>query len=247
MSTHPAIPTSGLHLPIGRRSLIKASAILAGAGLIGIKGRPLWAADLFKEVRPRWQAAQIDWMQEQGKSITLAGVQHPWMNAVTPLLPHFTKLTGIEVEVQTQSETEYTAELPVKLGAKSATPDVYMVWAIGQAITAGWLEPLGPYLADKNLTDASWWDGDDLFPSAQAFQTWSDGQQYLMAITAESQVLFVNRTLLEAVGGKVPTSSGTRFGSPSCSPWSRWRSSSCWGWASPSSCTTRRAPCRCSG
>lgn len=205
MSTRRVPPSGGLHLPIGRRSLLRATSILAAAGVLGSRGKPLWAADVYEEMRPQWQAAQIDWMQAKGTTITLAGVQHPWMNAVTPILPHFTTLTGIEVDVQTQSETEYTAELPVKLGARSATPDVYMVWAIGQAITAGWLEPLGPHLADTSLTDAAWWQGDDLFPSAQAFQTWSDGQQYLMAITAESQVLFINRTMLETAGGKVPT------------------------------------------
>ncbi|MDE0114113.1 MAG: extracellular solute-binding protein [Albidovulum sp.] len=135
----------------------------------------------------------------------LNAVQHPWTDAITPLVPLFTELTGINVDIQTQSETEYTAELPVKLGAGNPTPDVYMVWAIGQAITAGWLEPLDGFYGNSQLSDAAWWNDDDLFPSARSFQTWSDGVRYLMPITAESQILFINQPLLEDKGLAVPT------------------------------------------
>ena len=70
------------------------------------------------------------------------GLEHPWMSSIEPLLPHFTKLTGIDVQIQKQSESEYVAEVPVKLGAGNPTPDVYMVWSYGQAANAGWLESL---------------------------------------------------------------------------------------------------------
>jgi multiple sugar transport system substrate-binding protein len=129
-------PPGGLSLPITRRGLMHASAILAGAGLISASPRPLWAAETFDELKPQWTAAGIDWTAAKGTSIVLGAEQHPWTDAITPLVPLFTRLTGIEVRVQTQSETEYTAQLPVKLGAGAMTPDVYMVWAIGQAITA---------------------------------------------------------------------------------------------------------------
>ena len=76
------------------------------------------------------------------------------MNAVQPLLPQFTELTGIEVKAELQSESEYVAETPIKLGGGSAVPDVYMVWSLGQAISAGWLEPLNGYYADANLIDS---------------------------------------------------------------------------------------------
>jgi multiple sugar transport system substrate-binding protein len=194
----------GLHLTVDRRSLLRSSAILAGAGLIGAGGTPVWSAEAFDDLKAQWTKAAIDWQQQKGKSIVLAGVQHPWMNAIVPLIPHFTRLTGIEVKVQTQAETEYTAELPVKLGAKSTTPDLYMVWAIGQAIQAGWLEPLDPFVANKAMFDPAWWDADDVFSSAREFQKWSDGKQYLMAITAESQILFMNKTMLDAKGLKAP-------------------------------------------
>lgn len=196
--------SGGMHLAIDRRGLLRATTLLSSAGLLGISGVPLWAADVFEEMKPQWTAANIDWMQQKGKKIVLGAEQHPWTNAIQPILPHFTRLTGIEVELQPQSETEYTAQLPVKLGASSPTPDVYMIWAVGQAIQAGWLEPLDTMLANKNLSDPAWWDADDIFSSAREFQKWSDGKQYLMAITAESEILFLNKTMLDGKGLKVP-------------------------------------------
>ncbi|MCY4459221.1 MAG: extracellular solute-binding protein [Albidovulum sp.] len=189
---------------ISRRKVLKSASAFAGAGLLASSASRAWAAT-FEEVGPQWASADIDWMSQAGKTIVLNAVQHPWTDAITPLIPHFTELTGINVDVQTQSETEYTAELPVKLGTGNPTPDVYMVWAIGQAITAGWLEPLDGFYANSQLSDASWWNDDDLFPSARSFQKWSDGIRYLMPITAESQILFINQPLLEEKGLSVPT------------------------------------------
>jgi hypothetical protein len=48
--------------------------------------------------------AAIDWKQFAGQTITLAGAIHPWSNAITPLLPDFTKLTGIDVVTDFQLE-----------------------------------------------------------------------------------------------------------------------------------------------
>jgi multiple sugar transport system substrate-binding protein len=36
--------------------------------------------------------------------------------------------------------------MPIKLGAKSAEPDVMMIHALGQFVSAGWAEPLDAYL-----------------------------------------------------------------------------------------------------
>ena len=192
-------PISG----ISRRRLLQSSAAFAGAGMMSAAASRLLAAT-FEEISPQWMSADVNWRAHEGSTIVLNAVQHPWTDAITPLVPHFTQLTGINVDVQTQSETEYTAELPVKLGTGSATPDVYMVWAIGQAITAGWLEPLDGFYANSELSDAAWWQDDDLFPSARSFQTWSDGVRYLMPITAESQILFINKPLLDEKGLSVP-------------------------------------------
>jgi multiple sugar transport system substrate-binding protein len=149
--------------------------------------------------------AEIDWRQAEGQEIILGGLEHPWISAITPLLPQFTELTGIEVVPQIASETEYVAKTPVTLGGGSPTPDVYMVWAMGQAVSAGWLEPLDDYYANPTLTDLAWYNEDDIFNSAREFPVWQeDNTRYAATITAEAQTLFLRKDLLEAQGLSAP-------------------------------------------
>jgi multiple sugar transport system substrate-binding protein len=199
------LPARAIHPPISRRAMLKGAAAFVGYGFVPptrCLPAEVRTPDRFSS---RWTAAKIDWTRHKGKTIVVAAVEHPWTEAIGPLLRHFQVLTGVNVQIRRQSETEYTAELPIKLSTGSRTPDIYMVWAIGQAITAGWLEPLDPFYADPKLSDPMWWDDDDVVASARLFQRWSDGQRYLMPITAEAQVLFINQTMLDARRLQVPT------------------------------------------
>ena len=149
--------------------------------------------------------ANIDWQQASGQTIVLAGEQSPWMNAITPLLPKFTALTGIKVEPQTQSEQGFTSKMPVTLAGGSSTPDVYMVWSFSQASTAGWLEPLKSYIDNPKLTDPQWFNFKDFFTSAVQFGTSLQGDTLeALPITAEAETLFINEPMLKAAGLKAP-------------------------------------------
>ncbi len=186
---------------ISRRDFLGRISAGIGAGLLAARVPTIFA----QSQSEAYADANIDWGQAAGSSLVLGGLQHPWMAAITPLLPIFTELTGIEVEAQTASEAEYIAEVPVTLGGGSDTPDVYMVWSMGQAVAAGWLEPLDGYFADGNLTDAAWYNADDIFTSARQFPVWpEDSVTYAMAITAEAQTLFMRGDLLEASGMSAP-------------------------------------------
>src|SRR5260221_3029132 len=146
----------------------------------------------------------MDWKQFSGQTITLAGAAHPWSNAITPLLQHFTELTGIRVVTDFQSETKFLGALPIKLARGSTTPDVFMFIAYGQGISAGWLEPLDAYYFDKSLTDLAWYDESDLLKTAQGFPRWSNGERYAFPITSEAITLFMNSTALAAKNLPVP-------------------------------------------
>jgi multiple sugar transport system substrate-binding protein len=198
-------PSGGLHLPITRRGILRASAILAGAGLLSSRAIPVWAQDAYAEFEPLWKSAAFDWTRYSGTTLQIGALGHPWTEALTPLLPHFTRLTGIELQLTPQSETEYVAEMPVKLGAGNATPDVYMVWALGQAIEAGWLAPLDEMEANPEISDPAWYDAEDIFSSGRSFQKWTDGVTYTRAITAEAQTMFYNQPLMDAAGLAIPT------------------------------------------
>src|SRR6266571_3346181 len=122
--------------------------------------------------------AAIDWKQFSGQTITLAGAIHPWSNAITPLLPEFTKLTGINVVTDFQLETTFLGALPIRLVRGSSAPDVFMFLTYGQGISAGWLEPLNGYYSDRSLIDVGWYDESDLLKTARAFPLWPDGERY---------------------------------------------------------------------
>lgn len=186
---------------LSRRQLMTGAAATAFGLAIAPK---LGFARTAEEARAGFAAADIDWMAFKGESLTIEAMTHPWTAAIEPLLPIFTELTGITVRLNTQSETEYTSQMPIKLGAKSAEPDVMMIHALGQFVSAGWAEPLDEYYADKSFFDAAWYDQDDVFAMAREFPTQANGQNYSMSITAEAQTLFANKAMLGEVGLAVP-------------------------------------------
>jgi multiple sugar transport system substrate-binding protein len=187
--------------PASRRSFIKGLGA-TGAVLPALSVLPRWS---FAEDAAAIHAnAAIDWKQFAGQTIMLAGAIHPWSNAITPLLPEFTILTGISVTIDFQLETTYLGALPIRLARGSSTPDVFMFTTYGQGISNGWLEPLNGYYSNRSLTDPGWYDESDLLKTARAFPLWSDGERYAFPITSEAMTLFINRDALAAKDLPVP-------------------------------------------
>src|SRR6266702_5007464 len=182
-------------MPASRRSFVKglgaAGAVLPALGVL-----------------PRWSFAQdaaaIDWKQFAGQTIALSGAIHPWSNAIAPLLPEFTIVTGINVTIDFQLETTYLGALPIRLARGSSTPDIFMFTTYGQGISNGWLEPLNGYYSNRSLTDPAWYDESDLLKTARAFPLWSDGERYAVPITSEAMTLFINRDALAAKDQPLP-------------------------------------------
>jgi multiple sugar transport system substrate-binding protein len=188
-------------VPASRRSFVKGLGA-AGAVLSGTAMLPRWSfADAAAAIDAN---AAIDWKQFAGQTITLAGAIHPWSNAITPLLPDFTKLTGISVVTDFQLETTFLGALPIKLARGNSTPDVFMFLTYGQGISAGWLEPLNFHYSDRSLTDPGWYDESDLLKTARAFPVWPNGERYAFPITSEAVTLFINGDALVAKSLPVP-------------------------------------------
>ena len=188
-------------VPASRRSFVKGLGA-AGAALPALAMLPRWS--FAEDAAAIYANAEIDWKQFAGQTITLAGVLHPWSNAITPLLPDFTKLTGISVVTDFELETKFLGALPIKLARGSTTPDVFMFLTYGQGISAGWLEPLNDYYADGSLTDLDWYDESDLLKTARAFPMWPDSERYAFPITSEALTLFINSDALAAKNLPVP-------------------------------------------
>src|SRR5947207_2878741 len=188
-------------MPASRRSFVKGLGA-AGTVLPALAVLPCWS--FAQDAAAIHATAAIDWKQFAGQTITLAGAIHPWSNAITPLLPEFTKLTGINVVTDFQLETTFLGALPIRLVRGSSAPDVFMFTTYGQGISAGWLEPLNGYYSDRSLTDLGWYDESDLLKTARAFPLWSDRERYAVPITSEAVTLFINGDALAAKGLPVP-------------------------------------------
>ena len=79
-----------------RRKVLQTTSALAGSGFLASMPSRL-LADTFAEMGSQWTSADIDWRSQEGRTIVLNAVQHPWTDAITPLVPLFTELTGINV------------------------------------------------------------------------------------------------------------------------------------------------------
>src|SRR5258708_8144641 len=120
-------------VPASRRSFVKGLGA-AGAALSGMAMLPRWSfADAAAAIHAN---AAIDWKQFSGQTITLAGAIPPWSNAITPLLPQFTELTGIGVVTDFQLETAFLGALPLKLAAGSRTPDAFTMLTYGHGLAS---------------------------------------------------------------------------------------------------------------
>lgn len=186
---------------INRRKLLLGSA--AATMGFALSSRMSWA-DAHASILESAKAADIDWQAFKGEELIVGAMQHPWSDSIESALPIFEELTGIKVKLTKQSETEYVAEMPIKLGAGSAEPDVMMIHSLGQFVAAGWAAPLDQFYEDKALFDANWYDEGDMFAMARDFPTQTDGERYSMSITAEAQTLFANQKSLNAAGLEIP-------------------------------------------
>jgi multiple sugar transport system substrate-binding protein len=73
--------------PISRRGFVKG---LGAAGAV-LPAFTMLPRTSFAGDESAYAGAAIDWKQFAGQTITLTGAIHPWSNAITPLLPDFTR------------------------------------------------------------------------------------------------------------------------------------------------------------
>ncbi|MBV9982628.1 twin-arginine translocation signal domain-containing protein, partial [Bradyrhizobium sp.] len=102
-----------------RRSFVKG---LSAAGAILPALTMLPRTSSARDAAAAYASAAIDWRKFAGTTITLAGAVHPWSNAIAPLLPDFSNLTGINVVSDFQMETTYLSALPIRLARGDSTP-----------------------------------------------------------------------------------------------------------------------------
>ena len=135
-----------------------------------------------------------------GKTLNVFMFDHPYPRALKELLPQFTELTGIKVEMDTPGFLVYNQRADLELSTGSGAYDVMVLSFIfsGKWMGAGWASRLNDFIAREGATDAA-----DFLSGAMApMKTGND--VFALPFVAESTLMVYRRDVFEKAGLKPP-------------------------------------------
>ncbi len=144
----------------------------------------------------------------RGSRVTVLAAAGPWADAMAAAKSGLEAVSGISVEVRTVARDRYAEAL-----AGGGAGGVDVVELPLDAAAAAWaadgdLVPLGPYLADPRLTDASWDLADfpaGILAAGEAPPGAADAAPYAIPTVVETSLLYYDRDLVDRhLGGRVP-------------------------------------------
>jgi len=173
-------------------SLVAAPAILRSGALAA------------EEALGPYREAKINWRIAEGETVNVAIIPASFFE---PLIAHsaeFQALTGITVGFEKippgQIRNKTVLDLNSKTGTYSTSftdPMYYPLYASNK-----WVDPIEDYLGDSTLTDAKWYDFDDIVPAWRQANMYQ-GKLYGVPFDGEATVQ-VYRTDLYAEHGLKP-------------------------------------------
>jgi multiple sugar transport system substrate-binding protein len=141
-----------------------------------------------------------------GTTLRLVAANHPWTEAIRPLLPEFQSQTGITVNLEALGEDQLSQKLTTEFTAGNSDIDVFMQRPLQEArlySQNGWYSDLNEFVKDAQRTPSDWNFAD--FRAGAIGTTTVDGKLTGIPIVTENQVLYYRKDLLEAAGIAVPT------------------------------------------
>ena len=184
---------------LDRRTLIKSAGITVfGAGL------PVSGA-----------IAQNRYAKYAGKSVTINIPAHPHYDAMTKLLPEFTKETGIKVEVDKLAIGRLKEKQLLEMAKPQGDYDLacYIVMWKGEYVAKNLVQPLEPFFANPALADPAY-DMKDIIPiylenlgmvgGPKGYLAGPGAKLYGLPYGAETSVLAYRRDVFAKLNLKVP-------------------------------------------
>ena len=176
---------------IRRRSLLRASAGLLAAPAI---------------VEQVGAQSAFDWKQFKGQHIEVNYQLSPRGDVAKSLMKDFQEMTGITVGFEQVPEQQQRPKVAMEMASGHPSFDVVNVGMHVQkrlVESAGWMEDLRPYIADKTLT-APDIDMPDFTATAMQVATGADGKLNVLPLNQDLFILFYNKELLAAAGFSGP-------------------------------------------
>ncbi len=181
-------------------AFVASSALLAGCAQAA-------GPDASSEVE------SFDWRNYEGEELNLLMSEHPLSNALENNLAEFEEKTGISVNLETLTESDYMVKILTELQSGAGSYDVFMTSQPMnyQYAAAGWVEDLQPWVDDPKQT-APDYDFEDFFPALIEAERWDktdfggagEGELWAIPANEEGYALFYRADILEANGIEVP-------------------------------------------
>ncbi|GAC1364796.1 MAG: ABC transporter substrate-binding protein [Ktedonobacteraceae bacterium] len=140
-----------------------------------------------------------------GTTLRVVLANHPWTDAIKPLIPQFEQQTGMTIKTEAYGETQLTQKLTVEFVAGNSDIDVFMQRPLQEArqyVKNGWYTDLNTYVKDTSKTPGSWNYKD--FESRAIGTEQVNGTLTGIPIVVEHEVLYYRKDLLQQAGIAVP-------------------------------------------
>ena len=184
------------HDPSRRHLLQQAAAV---GTIAAVAPHALAQAD---DLAP-YRAAKINWKQAEGESITVAVIPASYFENLITLAPQFEALTGVKLRFEKVPPGQIRQKALLDLSSKTGTyathaadPMYYPLY-----VSNKWVEPLDKYLNDASLTDAGWFNYNDIFKAWRDADS-VDGKPYGIPYDGEVTVQVYRKDLYAEKGLK---------------------------------------------
>ncbi|WP_049683906.1 ABC transporter substrate-binding protein [Peribacillus loiseleuriae] len=137
---------------------------------------------------------------KEPQTIRLVAANHPWTEAIKPLLPDFEKETGIKVQVDSYFEDQLSQKTSVEFAANAKSIDAVLFRPLQdgkQFEKNGYFASLNDYVTKEGGST------DDFIPSALGSVKNGDNL-YGLPVVTESTVLYYRKDILEEAGLQPP-------------------------------------------
>jgi ABC-type glycerol-3-phosphate transport system substrate-binding protein len=184
-----------------RRTVIRHGAAL-GAVALAAPWVSRFAHAQNADIGP-YQQAKINWRQVEGESISVAVIPASYFDNLIAITPTFEALTGVKVRYDKVPPGQVRQKAMLDLSSKTATyatsatdPMYYPLYASNH-----WVDPLDRYLNDPALTDASWFNYNDILKAWRDADSY-EGKPYAIPYDGEVTVQVYRKDLYDAKGLK---------------------------------------------
>jgi multiple sugar transport system substrate-binding protein len=195
-------PRSSTPLAPGRRRMLKQAAVLGATTLAAPWVIRNSHAQANADTAP-YTEAKVNWRQAEGETIAVAVIPASYFDNLVTIAPTFEALTGVKVRFEKVPPGQIRQKAMLDLSSKTATyatsatdPMYYPLY-----VSNKWIEPLDTYLGDSSLTDAKWFDYDDVFKAWRDANAY-EGKSYAVPYDGEVTVQVYRKDLYDAKGLK---------------------------------------------